>query len=108
MKGAIALRKPVPSPAALDTSSTNVSSSAYVEFVTSTTNPCSAMQLHNSGAQPLKLATGASGHEVDTGVVIPIGVSILIPIEIAKNTRLSLRSMGSTQSSGIVTATFFQ
>lgn len=111
MKGALAIRNPISGmQSALDTSSTNVTSSAYVTLLTkaNSSNPCSAIQFHNSGAQPLKVATGDAGSEVDTGVVIPLGVSILIPIEVKKSTRLSLKSMGGTQSSGIVTASFFQ
>lgn len=108
MKGAIALRNPVGAPAALDTSSTNVTSSAYVQLIAalSMTSGCSAIALHNPGAQPLKLAKGGSGSEVDTGIVLPVGAAIIIPIELAKNTRLSLKSMGGTQSTGIVTCSF--
>lgn len=110
MKGAIAIRKAVGKPGVLDTSGTNVTSGAYVTLVTAVnmTAPCSAVQLHNSGAQPLKLAAGAAGSEVDTGIVIPLGVSILIPLELKAGVRLSLESLGGTQATGIVTVTFFQ
>ncbi len=99
---------PVGTPAALDTSGTNVTASAWVTLIASETYACSALLLHNSGAQPLKVATGAGGSEVELGLVLPIGVSILVPVSTEKAVRLSLKSLGATQSSGIVTVSCFQ
>lgn len=106
--GGVGVRHAVLSPLVLDTSSTNVTSSAYVTFSASLANSCSAIQIHNTGAQPIKLATGVASSEVDTGVIFPIGVSILIPQELKKGVRLSVRSMGSTQSSGLLLFSCFQ
>lgn len=102
------LRRAVLAPVVLDTSSTNVTAAAYVTFAASLTNACSAIQIHNTGAQPIKLATGAAASEVDTGVIFPIGVSILIPEELKKAVRLSVRSMGGTQATGLLIFTCFQ
>lgn len=102
------LSRSVGVPAALDTSSTNITNSAYVTFIASTGNACSAIQIHNSGAQPIKIAVGAASSEVDTGEVFPIGVSILVPATIAKGVRISVKSLGSTESSGILTWACFQ
>jgi hypothetical protein len=112
MKGAIALRKPVVQAAAavLDTSVTNITNAAYVQLVTAAnmTKPASAVLVTNSGAQPIQFATGAAGVEADSGVVIPPGGGqVLIPIEILKGVRLALKSLGGTQSTGIITVTFF-
>ena len=109
MKGALALRNPAgTTPAVLDTSSTNVTSGAYVEIKTAALmlRACSAIAVHNPGAAPLALARGAAGSEVQTGVVLPVGAFAIIPIELAKAVRLSLISLGATQSSGIITVTF--
>lgn len=108
MKGALALRKPVGF-AFLDTSSTSVTSGAYVTFVTAANmkKGASAIGIHNPGSSPLKLAMGAAGAEVDQ-FVIPINNWALIPVELLNGVRLSLESLGATQSSGIITATFFQ
>lgn len=110
MKGALALRKPVGTAAMLDTSSTSVTSSAYVTLQAATAANCNSIQISNSGAQPILLATGSAGNEVNTGIVIApsSGGQWLIPIEIAKGVRLSLKSMNATQSSGIVSIGFFQ
>lgn len=109
MKNDIAIRKSIGTPATLDTSATNVTSSAYVTLIakTSVLKAASAILIHNPGAQPLKLALGDAGAEVDTGLVIPINAVFMIPMEIPANKRLSLKSLGSTQSSGIITCSFF-
>lgn len=106
MKGAIALRKPVGVPVVLDTSATNVTNAAYVVLASSAAAPASGMLVHNSGAVPLALAVGASGKEVNQ-IVLPVGIPTLIPIEIAKGARLTLISLGGTQSSGIISASYF-
>lgn len=102
------IKGPVPTAASIDTSSTNITAAAYVTFVASTSYACSAILIHNPGAQPIKMAIGAAASEVDTGLVIPIGVSAFIPAQIPKAKRLSLRSLGGTQSSGIITMSCFQ
>lgn len=107
MKNALAIRNPVGVPRVLDTSSTSVTSSAYVDLVTAAqmTVPAAAILIHNPGSQPLKLASGAAGAEVDL-FVVPINAVMIVPIELKKSVRLSLKSMGATQSSGIITISF--
>lgn len=108
MKGALALRKPIDTPAVLDTTGTPVTSGAYITLAAKATrkHAASAILIHNPGAQPLKVATGDAGSEVDTGLVIPINAVMIIPFEAPANTRLSVESVGATQSSGIITCTF--
>lgn len=109
--GAIGVRGPVPlAPVILDTSSTNVTNAAWVTFVAaaSMTYACSAIQIHNTGAQPIKMGKGAAASEVETGILFPIGVSILLPVQLPKGVRLAVRSMGSTQSSGLLTFSCLQ
>lgn len=109
--GAIGIRKPVPvAPIVLNTSSTNVTSAAWVELATAVnrTFACSAVQVHNTGAQPIKLGMGAAASETEVGLLFPIGVSILVPVVLPKSVRLAVRSMGSTQSSGLLTLSCFQ
>lgn len=102
------LSQSVGTPIALNTGSTNVTSSAWVELDSALDNACSGILVHNPGSQPLKLGVGAAAAEVDLGLVLPIGVSILVPTRLSKNQRLAIRSMGSTQSSGVVTISCFQ
>jgi len=108
MKGELALRKPVGTAAALNSGSTNITAAAFFELQAATAKACSAVCLTNQGAQPILVATGAAGSEVLTGLVIPPADAIIVPIEIAAGVRVSLKSLGATQSSGYVTISYFQ
>ena len=88
------------------TSSTNITTSAYVEYVTALGKACTAIQFNNGTDKTLILATGAAGSEVDTGLYLYPGISPLIPIEIAKGKRVALKSLSGTASSGAVTMNF--
>lgn len=108
--GAIGVRSPVGAPVVLDTSGTNVTSAAWVQYVTAANMlyACSAIQIHNTGSQPIKMGVGAAAAEQDTGIIFPIGVSILLPVALKKGVRLAVRSMGSTQSAGFLTFSCLQ
>lgn len=109
--GAIGVRKPISvAPVVLDTSATNVTSSAWVTYLAAASNlwACSAIQIHNTGAQPIKMGFGAAAAETESGILFPIGVSILVPVSISKGVRLSVRSLGGTQSTGFLTMSCFQ
>jgi hypothetical protein len=95
--------------AILDTSSTSVTNSAYVTLLTAAnhTKPSTDVIVYNGGSQPIGLATGGAGSEIDTGAVILPGISTTIPLELASGTRLSVKALGSTtQSAGFIVATF--
>lgn len=111
MRGALALRVPCGSAAALDTSGTSVTNAAYVQLqaAASMTAACSAIVISNSGAQPLTLASGGAGSEVDLGIVIPpLSEGLVIPLVLKKTTRMSVKSLGGTQSSGFVSIMYLQ
>lgn len=112
MKGALALRYPVKqgAGAVLDTTGTNVTAVAFFTILTkaNASKGYSAICVTNGGSQPLMLAKGDAGSEVDTGIIIPPGGGqVIMPIEIPASTRLSLKSLGATQSAGVVTVCFF-
>lgn len=95
-------------PIFLDTSSTNVTSSAYVQLVASTAAAATWVNVFNGSAQPLVLAVGASSSEVDK-IGIPAsgstgGVNLYIPA----GSRLSVKSKGSTASSGLLIVNLLQ
>ncbi len=111
MRGALALRTPCGAAATVDTSSTNVTSSAYVELQSAVnmTSAASGVVVSNSGTQPIKMATGASGSEVDTGILIPpLCEGLFVAIPLKKSTRISLRSLGGTQSTGFISIMYVQ
>ncbi len=110
MKGYPALKTAVGTPGSLDTSGTNVLTSTFVDLVTAANMKasCSAVLVTNGGSQPLAIAKGAAGSEALTGAVIPPSGWAFLPLELAKSVRLSLKSLGGTQSTGFVTISFFQ
>lgn len=86
----------------LNTANTNVTTSGYAEVSSTglTGYPGAAIYIYNGGSQPLKLAVGASPNEQDLCMVAP-GVNQRLPLLVPLG-RLSLKSDGTTQSTGIV------
>ncbi len=85
--------------------STNVTSSAYVELVAATPFPVSRIQVSDTSTKLLKIATGAASSEVDI-VTCPISGSVLIPYQIPAGTRLSIKAIDATASTGYNVVTF--
>lgn len=85
-----------------------MTTSAWTELTSSTAKAASAIIASNTTASFLILARGASGSEVSTGLIIPPReVGALIPIEIKKGERLSLKAIFSN-ATGITGLTLFQ
>lgn len=108
--GALGLRKPVNTATVLDTSATNVTTSAYVTLaaVAAVPQAYSAILVANTGSSPLGIALGAAAAEKDTGLVIPPASYVMLPYNGPNKTRLSVKSLSGTQSTGLVTISFFQ
>lgn len=111
--GALGIRRPVAqgASAVLDTGSTSITSAAFVQLLTAAQmlKAASGIIVTNGGSQPLMFATGGAGSEVNSGVIIPPGGGqVIIPVELKAAVRLSLKSLGATQSAGVVTVSFFQ
>lgn len=92
-------RKPV-AKYRLDYSLSNLPDTAtWVAVIAATTQPCSAMEIFNASAATLKISTGAAGLE-NAGelpyYVLPGGSSILLPIEVAKGGRISVKAVDQT------------
>jgi len=87
---------------------TNVTTAAYVTVVAATSQPCSFLEIFNGGGSILKLAIGAVGSEVDMPFYItPGSSSFLVPIEIPKNVRLSLKAVDANSTTGYIILNFF-
>lgn len=96
--------------AVLNTATTNVTNAAFVDLLTAANNkyPATHIMISNNGAQPISLFVGASGSEVDTGIIIHPGLSpCIVPFAHKSGVRLSVKSLGATQSSGFVCCSFF-
>jgi fructose/tagatose bisphosphate aldolase len=89
---------------ALDTSSTNITSAAYVQLFASTTAAVSWVSIFNGSGSILELATGTAGSEVVQLVVPPGGIEARLAI--AASTRVAIRrypSVTSDMTSGFFT-----
>lgn len=83
-------------------SSTNVTTTSYVELVASTVKGIKGVSVANSGSAPVKIAFGASGSEVDQ-IVVPQTSAItpvVYPISGGYGTRISVISLVQTNSTG--------
>lgn len=88
----------------LDYSSTNVGTGAYVEVLAAVSNPTQATQLlvFDSGGNPMKIATGAIGLEVDQFYVGQGGWDAPVEITIPAATRVAIRSLNGTSNAGFL------
>lgn len=101
--------RPVIQGVVIDTSSANITASAYRDVVTAAnmSYAAQAVQVTNGTSGSIYLATGASGSEALTKYVIPPGINPIIPVPLAAATRVSVKSVAGTLSSGLVTFNFF-
>lgn len=103
MMGGLAVRKNVGTPLALKAASTNITSAAYVELEDAATAPASAIRGTNTTAQPIAIAIGAAGAEVQKFVLAPGAYNHLIPCEVKNGARISAKSLDATANTGYLT-----
>lgn len=82
-----------------DNGSTNITTSAYVELIASTSADLTMLNVTDSGGRWYYIATGAASSEVDL-CVIPPGGNEDIPVNIAAGTRISVKAIDGTASAG--------
>jgi hypothetical protein len=88
----IHVRKPV-AKLLLDMGATNVTTGAWTQITAAIGAPVSSIQIFNGSGSVLKIATGGAGNEVAMNFyIIPGTVSPVIPVEIAKNSRISVQA----------------
>lgn len=93
-------------PARNDYSSVNVTTSAYVTLVNSTSLDINQIDIFDSSGQTLVIATGGVSSEVDQFYVFP-GGNGPVPIHIAAGTRLSIKAVSATANSGSIALNFW-
>lgn len=86
----------------LDSASTNITSSAYVQLLATTSGHVAGIDIANGGAQDLVLALGAAGAEVDWMYIKASTTYQRFNVAISKDMRVSVKSLGSTLSSGTI------
>lgn len=85
-----------------------VTTAAWVQVVAATSQPCSAIEVSNPSNSLLKIAVGGAGSEVELPYyVLPGGSPILLPWEIAKGSRISLKAVQTTANVGLFVLNLF-
>jgi hypothetical protein len=82
-------------------SSTNITTSAYVELVASTSGTARGIEVSDTGGRWYYLATGAAASEVDL-IIIPPGGAQILPVQIASGTRISIKAIDGNATTGYV------
>lgn len=95
-----------------DTSSTNITTSAWVPILSKALNvkACTAIHYFYTGTGILKLSNGDTGSETANELMLhifPGGVGSLIPFELAHGKLLSARAVDADVTSGILVINFF-
>lgn len=88
-------------------STTNVTTSVYVTLDASTKVSCSALSVVDTSTQLLKLAVGAVGSEIDICTFQGNGSPVLVPAFISSGSRLSLKAISASATSGFNSVSFF-
>lgn len=83
----------------LSYSATNVSSSAYVTLFASTPTSVSKLEILDSSGQIMKIALGSAGNEMDI-CTAPVSGTILLPYFLPIGSRLSIRAVATSASTG--------
>jgi hypothetical protein len=92
----------------LDLSSTNIGTSDWVELTSSLTVPVTAVEIFCGSGAILQIATGAAASESAIPYrILPGGSAVLIPLGLAKGTRLSAKAVNMTADTGQLVLNFF-
>lgn len=87
--------------------STNVTTSAWVELVHSMPLNTGMIEIFDSSGQTLKIGFGASGSEVVQFLVYP-GGNGMIPVRVTQDTRVSIKAVSGTASTGEIDVNFYE
>lgn len=90
-----------------DYSSSNVTTSAYVELVASTSDVINQLDVFDSSGRTLVFAVGGSGSEVDQFNIVPGGNGV-VPLRIPAGSRISVKAVSGTANSGELDISFFK
>lgn len=80
-------------------SSSNVTTAAWFELISSIPSDITHIEIFDSSGQTLKLGVGPAASEVDLVLVFP-GGNGMIPVEILSGSRLAIRALSATANEG--------
>ncbi len=93
--------------ATIDYSSTNVTSGAYVELISTVgSSEVGSIEIFDSSGETLILALGGSGSESEKLYIVP-GGNGLIPLRIPGNSRVAVKALSTTASVGRLLVNFY-
>lgn len=91
-----------------DFASQNVTTGAWVEIEDSLGFPTNGVEIFNGSGSILQIARGGSGSEVPLDyTILPGGSAVILALEFAKGTRISLKAVDQTADAGYFIANFF-
>lgn len=90
-----------------DYSSTNVTTSAYVELDAALDGDITELEIFDSSGETLVLAIGASGSEVDQIYIMP-GGNGKIECLLSKGARLAVKAVSGDATTGELTMNLYQ
>ncbi len=89
---------------------TNVGSAAWVEIVSSLSQPASEVEFYNSSSKIIKLSTGIVGSEDASELkyyILPFGHAIIVQQGFSKTARISAKTVEGTANEGDLVFNFF-
>lgn len=90
-----------------DYSSVNVTTAAFVQLVASTTSATNVVEIFDSSGQTMAFATGAAASEVIQFYIFP-GGNGRVPYQIAAGTRISIKAISASATSGEIDINFYK
>ena len=94
----------------LDTSSTNITTSAWTTITSAVPAGTTALEIFNSSSSTIKLSTGTAGNEDASELlfyILPGGTDSLIPVELSKNARLAGKAVDTNATVGQLLINFY-
>lgn len=79
--------------------STNVTTGAYVTLFASTPITTSKLEILDTSGKILKLAVGAAGSEIDL-CTVPVSGTVIVPTYIVAGTRISIKAIDASATTG--------
>lgn len=92
----------------VNAASVNITTDAWTVIVASLPEACTAVKFINSSATPFYIAKGAEGAEVALPVIVGTGSSDVLPLNLPKGTRLTVKSIDANITSGFYSLNFFK
>ncbi len=101
------LEKPVET-LRMNAASVNIATNAWATLAAAVGFTCTSMEIFNATGSILRLAIGSAGNEVEQPyTILPGGSSIVVPLEVARGLRISVRALDLATSVGYVILNLF-